>query len=151
VDAVIDQQGNAEGLQRRAQRPRLLDHCPGRTMLVAQLHQCCTVRDPLRQVDQRAAAGNGRVDERIEPEVDSHQLTFRRAASARPSRLCSVSTIATAKLPGPAEPPPAISPATPTIASAATAARNASGSTARQAATRAEPAQPMAVIFAISG
>ena len=98
-------------------------------MLVAQLHQRGAAGDAPGEIGQRAAAGDGGIDKRVEPEIDVHQFTRARAMRVAPSRLWRASRIATAKLPGPCALAPASSPATPTITSAPAVARQASAST----------------------
>ena len=87
VDAIVDEQRDALGLQHGLERARLLDHGAGRAMLVAQLHQRRAACDATGQIGKRTAAGNRRVDKGIKPEIDIHQLTFARAMSVGPSRL----------------------------------------------------------------
>src|SRR6185312_6060442 len=151
VDAVIDQQRHTGRRERRLQGARLLDHGARAAKLVAQLHQRGAGRYSAGKIGKRAAAGDGRIDDGIEAEIRVHYVTRARCTTVAPSSACRASSIATAKLPGPADFAAASSPATPKIVSAPAAARQPSVSTARQAVTKADAAHPIAVTFAISG
>jgi hypothetical protein len=73
-------------LEHGTQGARLLGHYARRTLFVAQLHKRCAARDALREIGERAPAGDCRVNESVEPQVDAHQLILVRAMSVAGSR-----------------------------------------------------------------
>jgi hypothetical protein len=54
-------------------------------MFVPQLDERSAVRDGCSKLGERTAAGNSRIDKRIESEIDGHQFTFARAETIGPS------------------------------------------------------------------
>src|SRR5262249_20523077 len=86
VNAIVDQKRDIARLENCAQHTCFLDHYSGRTMLVAQLHESRTACNALREICERTATTHPRIDKRIKPQVDVHQLTFARSMSVGPSR-----------------------------------------------------------------
>ena len=89
-----------------------------------------------REIGQRAAAGNRGVDQRIETKIDVHQFTFARRDERRAIEAVQRVDDRDGEAARPCGSCAGNSPATPMIDQAPeTAARNASCSTARQAAS----------------
>ena len=88
IDAVVDHQRHAERRERRLDGAGALDHDAGVALLIPQLHQCCAaLREQTRELRKIVAAGALRIDNRIEPHVDSRHVTlprWRKVAWSRP-------------------------------------------------------------------
>src|ERR1700691_1218932 len=151
-DAVVDDERHVERRQRLFDRASSFDHGAGFAELVTQLNERrAALRAQPRQVGEIVAARTLRIDNGIETKIDDHADTLVRARNVALSRPWSASMIQLAKRPGPLVFSAATSPATPSATKAAMVARQRSRSTTSAAATRAEPAQPMAVTNPISG
>src|SRR5262249_49354017 len=137
IDAIIDDEGYAEWVERGLYRARLFDQAPCIRQLVAQLHErCSAICNGAREIDERVPARVVRIDDRIEPQIN-HVVPRNRFTSVGRSSWCTASMISTAKLPGPRARSPAISPATPSTVRPPATARKPSRSTAVAAATSA--------------
>ncbi len=77
IDAVVDQQRHAEPAPARRVSARASSTMARvRAVLVAQLHQRRAAGDQRGEIGKRAAAGDGGIDNRIEAQIDVHQVTF---------------------------------------------------------------------------
>ena len=71
VDAIIDDERNAERGERGLDRARRRDHRPGVALLVAQLHERRpALRDQAREFDQVAPAGTLRIDDGVQAQIE---------------------------------------------------------------------------------